>query len=71
MNVKENDLNALLSLNDTDFAIPVYQRNYAWNTEQCEQLLADILSITSTEKQHFLGRKKNLKLFTTFDLPLN
>lgn len=55
MNVKENDLNALLSLNDTDFAIPVYQRNYAWNTEQCEQLLADILSITSTEKQHFLG----------------
>ncbi len=55
MKVKDNTLHALLSLNGTEFVIPVYQRNYAWKTEQCEQLLADILSITLTDKQHFLG----------------
>lgn len=55
MKVKDNTLHALLSLNGTDFVIPCYQRNYAWGVEQCEQLLADILAITSTEKQHFLG----------------
>lgn len=55
MNVNEHCLHELLQLNGTEFVIPVYQRNYAWNTEQCEQLLSDILFITSTEKKHFLG----------------
>ena len=60
MKVKDNNLHALLSLNGTDFVIPVYQRNYTWQQGHCEQLLDDILSIVSTEnqsteKQHFLG----------------
>ena len=55
MKVKDNNLHALLSLNGTDFVIPVYQRNYAWQQEHCDQLFADILAINSTEKQHFLG----------------
>lgn len=55
MKVKDNNLHALLSLNGTDFVIPVYQRNYAWEQEQCDQLFVDILNINSSDKQHFLG----------------
>lgn len=39
--------------------IPVYQRNYAWNEEQCKQLLEDIIEVGSSSidaaKVHFIG----------------
>src|SRR5438128_6203929 len=39
------------------FIIPIYQRTYSWNREQCEQLWNDIVR-TATDKQattHFVG----------------
>lgn len=48
-------LNGVLQ-NNRYFYIPVYQRNYSWKEEQCEQLLSDIMSIYDGKyKDHFLG----------------
>lgn len=48
-------LNGVLQ-NNRYFYIPVYQRNYSWKEEQCEQLLSDIMSIYDGRyKEHFLG----------------
>lgn len=48
-------LNGVLQ-NNRYFYIPVYQRNYSWKEEQCEQLLSDILSIYEGKyNDHFLG----------------
>ena len=57
MKASEINLNRFLSQNDTQFIIPVYQRNYDWSHQQCKQLLDDILSIgTSTKRNaHFIG----------------
>ena len=55
MKVKDSNLLTLFSLNGTEFVIPVYQRNYAWGKEQCGQLLDDILDVSKSNKQHFLG----------------
>ena len=41
---------------DRRFIIPVYQRNYDWKTEQCQQLFDDIVKIVRLKrKSHFLG----------------
>ncbi|WP_121105856.1 DUF262 domain-containing protein [Helicobacter pylori] len=40
---------------DTIFSIPVYQRNYTWEEENCEKLLQDIVSISQNKKTHFMG----------------
>ncbi|HOO25180.1 MAG TPA: DUF262 domain-containing protein [Clostridiales bacterium] len=38
------------------FVIPVYQRNYDWQVEQCEQLFNDLIEINRTgAKTHFFG----------------
>lgn len=37
------------------FTIPVYQRKYDWEKEQCRQLFDDIERIIFTNKSHFLG----------------
>lgn len=38
------------------FAIPVYQRNYAWEEAQCRRLLNDSLALTrNPSKHHFVG----------------
>jgi uncharacterized protein with ParB-like and HNH nuclease domain len=37
------------------FKIPVYQRRYDWEKEQCRQLFDDVERIISTGKSHFLG----------------
>ncbi|MCQ2722629.1 DUF262 domain-containing protein, partial [Helicobacter pylori] len=43
------------ALPGTIFSIPVYQRNYTWEEENCEKLLQDIVSISQNEKTHFMG----------------
>ena len=49
-------LNDLLTLNNTKFTIPVYQRPYSWNKEQCKKFVADIETvIIKEESNHFLG----------------
>lgn len=57
MKASEINLNRFLSQSDTQFIIPVYQRNYDWSHAQCKQLLDDILEIgvNSNMTAHFIG----------------
>lgn len=57
MKASETKVEDFLASNKTQFLIPVYQRNYEWNTIQCNQLLDDILEVGSDEKlsAHFIG----------------
>ena len=57
MKASEIKLNRFLGQNDTQFIIPVYQRNYDWTTLQCKQLLDDVLGISLNDgiNAHFLG----------------
>ena len=51
------NLNRFLSQADTQFIIPVYQRNYDWTETQCKLLLDDILAAGLSDKiiAHFIG----------------
>ena len=41
---------------DQQFTIPIFQRKYNWNKEQCEQLFDDMIMIgQSSDENHFLG----------------
>jgi uncharacterized protein with ParB-like and HNH nuclease domain len=57
MKANETKVEDFLSSNKTQFVIPVYQRNYDWNTSQCKQLLDDILEVGTSNKMnaHFIG----------------
>lgn len=57
MKASEINLNRFLSQPDTQFVIPVYQRNYDWTESQCKQLLTDILAAGYSEEitAHFIG----------------
>jgi len=57
MKASEINLNRFISQTDTQFVIPVYQRNYDWTEAQCKQLLTDILAAGASEKitAHFIG----------------
>ncbi len=57
MKASEINLNRFLSQPDTQFVIPVYQRNYDWTDAQCKQLLSDILAAGASEgtQAHFIG----------------
>lgn len=39
----------------TQFIVPVYQRVYSWNPQQCTQLWQDILRAGRTHNAHFIG----------------
>ena len=41
--------------NKRQYQIPVYQRNYTWEKENCELLYNDIVSSIKNERNHFLG----------------
>lgn len=50
------DVYAIYDSNDKQLIIPVYQRNYDWQVKQCEQLLADLVSMSVTGRpKHFFG----------------
>ncbi|WP_231263962.1 DUF262 domain-containing protein [Helicobacter pylori] len=55
MRVIESAINDFFALTGTIFSIPVYQRNYTWEEENCEKLLQDIVSISQNKKMHFMG----------------
>ncbi|MUU65724.1 DUF262 domain-containing protein [Helicobacter pylori] len=55
MRVTESTINDFFALTGTIFSIPVYQRNYTWEEENCEKLLQDIISISQNKKTHFMG----------------
>jgi len=58
MDVSEDIISEYLTVRKVRFIIPVYQRNYDWKDEQCEQLWDDIIALSETsdeKKTHFLG----------------
>jgi len=57
MKATETNLNRFLAQPDTQFVIPVYQRNYDWKQSHCKQLVDDILAAgdNSKIKSHFIG----------------
>ena len=44
-----------LGRSDIVFEIPVYQRNYEWGKDQCEQLFADLIRAGKKQSSHFIG----------------
>ncbi|MDQ2178504.1 DUF262 domain-containing protein [Marinifilum sp. D714] len=57
MKANEINLNRFLSQSDTQFIIPVYQRNYDWTSAQCLQLFEDIIEVGTKNEMnaHFIG----------------
>lgn len=57
MKASEEKILDLFSIQNTQFSIPVYQRNYNWEEKQCEILLKDILSVSKNDSinSHFIG----------------
>ncbi|MCQ2730783.1 DUF262 domain-containing protein [Helicobacter pylori] len=55
MEAKQSTINDFFALTGTIFSIPVYQRNYTWEEENCKKLLQDIISISQNKKTHFMG----------------
>ncbi len=53
INVDKTDLNALLGVPNRQLTIPPYQRPYAWESEQIDELWRDILETLG--KNHFMG----------------
>lgn len=37
------------------WVIPPFQRNYSWETDQCEELYEDLVASAITKKPHYLG----------------
>lgn len=57
MKAKESKLDDLLSNVDTKFSVPIFQRKYSWDEEQCHILWKDLqkLGETSLNSGHFIG----------------
>ncbi|WQT25500.1 DUF262 domain-containing protein [Helicobacter pylori] len=55
MKATESTINDFFALTGTIFSIPVYQRNYTWEEENCGKLLQDIINISQNKKTHFMG----------------
>jgi len=56
MKTTETPLNSFLSQTQTQFIIPVYQRNYYWKEEHCRQLFSDIMEVGSNPgNTNFIG----------------
>jgi len=49
--------NEFLTLSNTTFTIPVYQRNYCWTEDHCKELFGNILNTGRNNKitTHFIG----------------
>lgn len=56
MKANEKLLMRFLESSDTNFVIPVYQRNYDWKQEHCRQLFDDCISVIENNyRTHFFG----------------
>ncbi|RVY78055.1 DUF262 domain-containing protein [Helicobacter pylori] len=55
MKATQSTVNDFFALTGTIFSIPVYQRNYTWEEENCKKLLQDIINISQNKKTHFMG----------------
>jgi len=52
---KGSFLNDFIDRNLKQYSIPVYQRNYEWSAEQCEDLFEDIIQAHKSDRYHFTG----------------
>lgn len=72
MRADENSVNQFLKQPETQFVIPVYQRNYDWGIPQCKQLLDDIIKSGADDKinSHFIGSIVYIqdKMFTSNEI---
>lgn len=55
MKVDKGRMMEFLSRGKTTFKMPIYQRPYSWTTEECQNLLCDLIRIVDTPKEHFVG----------------
>ena len=55
MQAHNNNIEEFLGAPKTVFVVPVYQRNYDWQNDNCKQLFNDIVGIINTGREHFLG----------------
>jgi len=55
MTAKEYNLHTIMGTQNQQYVIPIYQRNYEWGKDQCNQLLKDIIQSEKDNKDHFLG----------------
>lgn len=55
MKVKNCIIHDFLQQSGLTYVIPVYQRNYDWQLNQCKQLIRDIETIVNTNDSHFIG----------------
>ncbi|WP_181230232.1 DUF262 domain-containing protein [Helicobacter pylori] len=55
MRATQSTINDFFALTGTIFSIPVYQRNYTWEEENCKKLLQDIINISQNKKTHYMG----------------
>lgn len=56
--MKANELPIInfLQAANVQFVIPVYQRNYDWTTNECKELLNDIIAVETADRgTHFIG----------------
>lgn len=45
----------ILNKANRQFVVPIYQRPYTWQKDQCDRLLDDIYNSAQNQKEHFLG----------------
>lgn len=56
LSIQERSVSSLLKDN-TNMVIPIYQRGYAWETQQVEELWSDLLEVNSDQQDyHFFGQ---------------
>lgn len=55
MDVRKASIKKFISSSDIVFVIPVYQRNYDWDKENCLQLFSDVKSLVGGYSSHFMG----------------
>ena len=68
-------INDFIKPNKRQYLIPVYQRNYEWSKEQCENLFEDIILASEKDHTHFCGsvvyaslkEERNIKYYVIID----
>lgn len=55
LRIDHDNIKGWLSMSHSKIIIPIYQRNYEWETENIMCLLEDILSRTKDDQSHYFG----------------
>lgn len=50
-----DSITKFIKSNELTFEIPVYQRNYDWDIENCEKLFEDVLEGIRSKRKHYFG----------------